>query len=113
MNGPAPTGWLAKPAPCWWIAVGDPTNGIKVTAEGNTAFLAFNVILRVTASRTSMAWMRLACVARDALFFGSWSRSQLNRTEAESYGVPSVNLMFGRSFRVHTSASVDVNELAV
>src|SRR5688572_27235686 len=98
MNGPAPMGLLAKPVGLAWIAVGDPMKAKRsVSRLAKPALGAASVILSVVASTTSMAVI-VAAVARfgDALA-GSCKRFQLKATAAASYGVPSLNLMFGFS----------------
>src|SRR5436190_14062790 len=112
-NGPPPTGSLLNLSlPCCCSAVGDPMNGISVTAPGNRAFLALRVIFSVTASSGSMLAICWARPDRGDALAGSWMRSQLNFTAAASQAVPSVNFMFGWSLRFHTTASLDVNDSA-
>src|SRR4051794_6732529 len=95
------------------MAVGEAMYGMKVMATGNTAFLAFSTIESVRGSTTVMLPIRLACVALGDAIAGSCWRCQLNFTAAASYGVPSVNLMFGRSLSVQVIASEEVSDSAV
>src|ERR1019366_223388 len=99
-KGPAPIGALLKFAPSEVIAAGEPTKGNRASSEGKTAFFTFRAIFNVAESITSMVAIRLASDARDAVFLGSWRRRMLNFTAAASYGVPSLNLMFGFNFSV-------------
>ena len=64
MNGPAPTGALLNCRALRLMAVGEPMNGIRATACGNTAFLALSVIFSVTRVDDVHRWMRLAWAAR-------------------------------------------------
>src|SRR4051812_37182567 len=112
MNGPAPTGFWAKPAGSFWIAVGEPMNPMGTIELGNTPLLAFSVIFNVVASTTSICWIDDTKAAFWAFVAGSPMRAKLNFTAAASYGVPSLNLMLGRSFNVQTKPSGDVSEVA-
>src|SRR3954468_9568048 len=113
MKGPPPTGSLLKRSlPSAWIAVGEPMNGMSVTAPGNSAFLAFSVNFKVTGSTTSYDPIWPASEDRGDALAGSAMRSQLNFTAAASQLVPSLNFMLGWSLRFHTMASLDVSDSA-
>src|SRR5258708_2032681 len=105
VNGPAPTGLALNWSAPLEMAVGDPIQPSGTTELGNTPLLAFNVIFRVVASTTSICWTEVRNDAFDALVAGSAVRTQLNLMAAASYAVPSLNLMLGRIFSVHTRPS--------
>src|SRR5215212_3495676 len=108
VNGPAPalTGFVPKFAPCAWIAAGDAiAPGADESAKGMVEFGADNVITTVNASGVSYDLMLLNSAIDRAPGVAALWRLRLNTTAAASYGVPSVNLMFGFSFSVQTVRS--------
>src|SRR5947207_16026729 len=114
MNGPAPTGLVAKSLPDAVIAVGEPMNAsrfVKLTSNVGNAVLSVNTT--VNGSGESIDLISDAPPApNDPAFAGSCSRLMLKITAAALNGVPSVNVTPVRRCIVHVTESVVCSDSA-